>query len=486
MDYNQDFGVNRLHVLDDTNVSCDKNACAIFNGGIYVEKDIHAANIHIRNFKNTYICTTNADISRADISTAIISRANIEFADISMAKINSLDTSMANISRADISRSKIDFADISKANISRADISKANIAELDVKILNISEGIYPTDILTTATLGSCDKKWNGVYATNGNFQVVNTNTCNTKNLKYDNLVTVACVQNIPINFNISTDYILQLDKDLIFINIYNVSMCTEDSLITIKIPESTVFFEHHKIVLNQINKYKICWIIPGLPCNTNFISDHNTQVYEIINIPHVKWKIIKYLQDTNNSEYDSDSNCDSDSESSSEYSSNQEQNCINEEQTKCIRKTYIKYIYKQRDVLNDPILEQIQNSIEDLSGVIIKQDEKINMINSFSKKIDSITNTVGILRQDTTKLEEQFDFIDSEIRVHNNRFDDLEKVKRQSNSTYTNDSIKKLMESVEDLTKIVKKNDKKMEDLETKILNANSKMKKILKYLNLD
>ena len=108
------------------------------------------------------------------------------------------------------------------------------------------------------------------------------------------------------------------------------------------------------------------------------------------------------------------------------------------------------------------------------------------MINSFSKKIDSITNTVGILRQDTTKLEEQFDFIDSEIRVHNNRFDDLEKVKRQSNSTYTNDSIKKLMESVEDLTKIVKKNDKKMEDLETKILNANSKMKKILKYLNLD
>ena len=148
MDYNQDFGVNRLHVLDDTNVSCDKNACAIFNGGIYVEKDIYAANIHIKNFKNNHL--------------------------------------------------KSNLLDVSKCNINLLDVSKCNINDLTVNKLNVKESVCPNDFLSSATLGTCDKKWNGVYSTNGYFQTINGNICNLKNLKYDNLITICSVQNKPV------------------------------------------------------------------------------------------------------------------------------------------------------------------------------------------------------------------------------------------------------------------------------------------------
>lgn len=411
MDYNQDFGVNRLHVLDDTNVSCDKNACAIFNGGIYVEKDIHAANIHIRNFNNNYL----------------------------------------------------------QSNL--IDASSANITNLEVKNLSVINSLCPSDILTTATLGSCEKKWNGVHATNGQFQVVNTNTSNIKNLKYDNLVTVACVQNIPIHFNLTNDYVVELDKDMIFINIYDLADYISDSLITIRIPESILFYEHHKIVLNQTNRYKICWIIPG---NMNFISDHNTQIYEIINIPNTKWKIINYLNSSNTNNYEQVCCSDSDSDSECDNQCLEQIDCSGTDISQCIKKTFVKYIYKQKDLLNDPLFGQMQKTIMDLNGIIIKQDGKINNLN-----------------KDTHKLEEQFDYLDSESKSQLLRINKIEDEKRHCNlssSININDSnsMRRLIETVEDLTKTVKKNEKKIEDLDKKISNASSKMKKIIKYLNLD
>ena len=444
MDYNQDFAVNRLHVLDDTNVSCDKNACAVFNGGIYVEKDIHAANIHIRNFKNKYL------------STSVL------------------------------------------------DVSTGNVQNLNVKNITVLDSICPSDILTTATLGCCDKKWNAVYATNGNFQVINTNTSNIKNLKYENMLTIVSIQDIPINFNPAVDFIVQLDKDIIFINIYSISLYTDDSLITIRIPESTVFYEHHKIVLNQICKYKIFWVIPG---NINFISDANTQVYEIINIPYARWKLINYSNISNitncgykkiysNSEpgSGSESGSESETESDPEYDTDcsnivvSNQSHVDSSGTiiKYIKKTYLKYIYKQKDIFNEPALEQIHDTIIDLSNIIMVQNAKIS-------KTD---NMVNILKNSTTKLEEQFDCFDSELKLCILRIDELEKLeksKRCTNTTHSsylhvqaNDNIKKIMDTVEDLAKTVKKNEKKIEDLDKKISNTNSKMKKILKYLNLN
>ena len=40
MENNQDFALNRLNVLDESPASSDKSGCAVFSGGINVEKNI--------------------------------------------------------------------------------------------------------------------------------------------------------------------------------------------------------------------------------------------------------------------------------------------------------------------------------------------------------------------------------------------------------------------------------------------------------------
>lgn len=385
MDYNQDFAINRLHVLDDTNVTCDKNACAVFNGGIYVEKDIHARNIHIRDFKNKYICSKNADISNA------------------------------------------------------------NIDILNTNTINVSHNILPTDSLNTSTIGTCELKWNAIHAVNGFFQVVNTNTSNVKNFKYENLTTIPCVHNIHPSFDPTRNYTVQLDKDIIFINIFNIDAYDTCSLIMIKIPDSTVHYEHHKIVLNQINKYKICWSIPG---NHEFISNHNTQIFDIVNIPHIKWKIINYSPQNYNH-----CNCDDD------YSSDSESCCSDEDIYKpkviqdlsnnVVKKTFIKYIYKQ-DLQDNTQFDELKDIIDTLNEKISSQEEDIDKLNC---KLSSNETLIK-------KMEK----IDS---INVKKTDDI-------NS------------SIDNLVKMVKKNDKKIEDLEEKISSINGKLKKIIKYLNLN
>jgi hypothetical protein len=46
MDYNQDCAFNRIHILDETIANSDKAGCAIFNGGINVNKNIYTKEIN--------------------------------------------------------------------------------------------------------------------------------------------------------------------------------------------------------------------------------------------------------------------------------------------------------------------------------------------------------------------------------------------------------------------------------------------------------
>ncbi len=386
MDYNQDFGINRLQVLDDTNVTCDKNACAIFNGGIYVEKDIHANNIHLRNFKNSYMCSINADISTANIDT-----------------------------------------------------------------INVKNGIFPSNPLSSATIGSNEKKWNEVYATNGNFQVINTNTANTKNLKYENLITYASTQTIPCDFNLDTEFNLQLDKDIVFINICEIFDYTDDDFIRIKIQRPTVPFEHHKIVLNQIHCYKILWSIPGC---LDFISGSKSQVYEIINIPYIGWKIIKYSSNSGYEEfYKSDSDSDSESETDSDCVS--DVSCCDVSCCNISKKTFIKYIYKYPSNLTCEIGD-FKDQIDNLSDKVLKQTDQLTVLDSLMKKSDLLTNS-------TINLEKKYDNLKLEVS-----------------------NLKNPNESFDEILRITKRNEDKIKDMEAKITSINSKVKKIIKYLNFD
>jgi len=381
MDYNQDFAINRLQVLDDTNVTCDKNACAIFNGGIYVEKDIYANNIKIKNFKNNYICSKQADISTANIETGKIHIGNFQS-------------------------------------------------------INIKNGIYPSDIMSNATIGSNDKKWNEIYGTNGNFQVINTNTANTKNLKYENLITYVSTQTIPCDFDLEDYFNVQLDKDIIFINICEIFDYTDECLVRIKIQKSTVPYEHHKIVLNQIHNYKILWSIPGC---VDFISGYKSQVYEIINIPYVGWKLIKYSLNTGYEEQSCDVESESETESNSECESVTDVSCC--DLSSCfIKKTYIKYIYKYPSELTGEIGD-IKDLVDNLSKKVLKQNEQLTVLDSLVKKCDLLTNN-------TLCLEKKHDNLKLEI----------------SNS-------KKTHESFDEILRTVKKNEDKIKDITHYILD---------------
>ena len=46
MDYNQDCAFNRIQILDETVANSDKAGCAIFNGGINVNKNIYTKEIN--------------------------------------------------------------------------------------------------------------------------------------------------------------------------------------------------------------------------------------------------------------------------------------------------------------------------------------------------------------------------------------------------------------------------------------------------------
>lgn len=396
MDYNQDFAINRLHVLDDTNVTCDKNACAIFNGGIYVEKDIYANNIQIRNFKNSYISSKTADISTANILVANFDTANVK------------------------------------------------------------NGIFPSDILSTATIGSNEKKWSEIYGTNGNFQVINTNTANIKNLKYENLITCVSSQTIPSDFDLDGDFNLQLDKDIIFLNVCEIYDYTPDSLIRIKLQRSTVPFEHHKIVLNQAYGYKILWSIPG---SLDFISGTNSQIYEIINIPWVGWKVIKYSV---SAEYEEHCGCG--------YESGDEDECDDEVPCCdvsccanpnpdisycCVKKTFIKYIYKYPSEITGQ-MGDIKDLVDNLSEKVLKQNGQLTALDMLIKKCDILTNS-------TVCLEKKHDSLKSDIY-----------------------NLKRPGDSFEEILRITKRNEEKIKDMEEKISSINSKVKKIIKYLNFD
>jgi hypothetical protein len=503
MDYNQDFAINRLHVLDDTNVTCDKNACAVFNGGIYVEKDIHAANIHIRNFKNSYISSTCADISLSNIDTANIKSANTKFLYADTLDAINVDISSADIKTAYIINEYVDVLDARLANINSGIFQRIDVSAGNFNEINVSKGIYPSDIFTTATIGSEKNKWNSIYARNGNFQFTYSDTCYLKNLTYENLITIPCIQNITNTFNPHNDWVVQLDKDIILINIYDIPAYTSNSLITIKIPESNINYEHHKIILSQIitrsNKYKIHWVIPG---NPDFISDHSIQSFEIINLPHTGWKLIKYLQE--NTGYERIDTCfeEDEDEHDEDEDEHDEDECmlgmlkIQPRELKgtcisgcCVKKTFIKYVYKNKDIIDKKVIDQITSSIYDISLSLIQQAHHIKLLDQqiiCPKIIDALGRKIDCMKDNILELETQCGYIDSEIRTHGSKIDNLHCNTRTSHSHSHNYNPTKLVEAIEDLSKIVKKNDKKMEELETKISNVNSKMKKIIKYLNLD
>ena len=127
-----------------------------------------------------------------------------------------------------------------------------------------------------------------------------------------------------------------------------------------------------------------------------------------------------------------------------------------------IKKTYIKYIYKYPNELTSEIVD-IKELVDNLSEKVLKQNEQLCLLDSLTKKCDILTNS-------TICLETKHDKLESEFRNNCNRPDDNRRIN----------------ESIDEISRILKRNDEKIKDIELKITSMNGKIKKIIKYLNFD
>ena len=406
MDYNQDCAFNRIHILDETIANSDKAGCAIFNGGINVNKNIYTKEI-------------NADY-------------------IQVKKIKVLDS-----------------------------IGIQN----DIKI----EGsIYPIDNISKSSLGSSTNKWNKLYLIDGNIQTIHSHNINTKNIKIENQKIVASIIDIPNSYQFNSNFTIDLDNSIIYINVnIQSNQCdyTSNNYIIIELPCSDINYEYHKIVLNQKSNYKIKWLIPG---NESFISCNNNQIYEILNIDDIGWRLTKYNELLKDNEYNF-LNC---------YDIS---NCIDISNT-CFNSNNVdNNMYFNIDLEFE--INKIKFEINKLNKKYYSVNDLIISLNNTNEKINDIVTNINCLDEKINKHKQQNK---AEIITINDLLEDLDKkIIENSNSTtqYINCNEKIIRLLTNEITNLKTKNkesNEKINKLEEKLEKTDHKLKKILKYLKIE
>jgi hypothetical protein len=126
----------------------------------------------------------------------------------------------------------------------------------------------------------------------------------------------------------------------------------------------------------------------------------------------------------------------------------------------CVKKTFIKYVYKNKDIIDKKVIDQITSSIYDISLSLIQQAHHIKLLDQqiiCPKIIDALERKIDCMKDNILELEKQCGYIDSEIRTHGSKIDNLHCNTRTSHSHSHNYNPTKLVEAIEDLSKIVKK-----------------------------
>jgi predicted nucleic acid-binding Zn-ribbon protein len=502
MDYNQDCAFNRIHILDDTPANNENNGCAVFDGGINVNK-----NIHTKDLCSDYIETSKLKV----------------FGSIGI--------------------------------------------QQDIRI----EGsIYPIDGTCTSTLGSTSNKWDNLYLINGNIQTLNANTINIKNINIQNQFLIGSIINIPETYTHNVEYFINLDSSIIYINVPKIICYNKYSNIIITLPTSNVDYEYHKIVLTQCHNYNIKWNIPG---NITFISYNNNQIYEILNIPNLKWKLTTYNSEKTHEKYYNKNDTDSCSETHSEtcsdtrsetcsdtYSDTRSETCsdtysetnsdTNSSKINCrkknskVSKKNVSNKFKNNNIVilkklsheeDTNIFNLIEVTIDNMMTGFNEQESKINTL---GEKVDSLIRLKHFKDIDNMeRIQNKMQKLEEEIPNMQNVNEHIEKLMEQTNNNHVTSErnskdIKKLIEDVKDLNKhnsentssiarciastekalkkmidtidtinestrskdieiiklkkIVEENEEKVTILNQTVNSSNNKMKKILKYLKLE
>jgi hypothetical protein len=110
-------------------------------------------------------------------------------------------------------------------------------------------------------------------------------------------------------------------------------------------------------------------------------------------------------------------------------------------------------------------IEDIKDIVDNLSDKVLKQNEQLSTLQLLTKKCDLFST-----------LESKYECLQLDMRNNCKKIDDI----------HNRSDPRRIHDSIDDILRMVRKNEEKIKDMETKITSINSKMKKIIKYLNFD
>jgi len=388
MDYNQDCAFNRIHILDDTPANNEKSACAIFDGGINVNKNIYTTDI-----LSKYIETDKLKVYG---SVGIKNDIKIEGSIYPI--INCENPNKDNLSSLGSLKNMWN-------NIYVKEIYSDNI--IINNSIKIEGGFLPINSCGKSLLGTKNNKWDDLYSINGTIENLNSNKINIKNVIINNAFFVPSFIIIPETYIFNDEYSINLDSIIIFIDIPILKDYNSSSNILISLPVCCVKYAYHKIILSQSCNYIIKWKIPG---NDIFMCNNKNQIYEILNITDSKWKVIKYnfKNYLNSKEYCSNYNSDSESKSRSRSNSDSDSDSYSY--------SYSDSYTKHSNIdsyINDDNNQSYDNTSSELNNNI-KLKKKKNAINN----LKHTNNKISAFKKLSTKDEENiFNLI--EVTINN-------------------------------------------------------------------
>ena len=401
MDYNQDCAFNRIHILDDTPANNENSACAIFDGGINVNKNIYTTDILAK-----YIETDKLKVYG---SVGIKNDIKIEGSIYPI--INCENPNKDNLS-------SLGSAKNIWHNIYVKEIYSDNIMINDS--IKIEGGIFPINSCCKSLLGTKNNKWENLYSINGTIENLNSNKINVKNVIINNAFLVPSFIIIPETYIFNDEYSINLDSIIIFIDIPILKNYNPCSYILISLPICYVKYAYHKIILSQSCNYIIKWKIPG---NDIFMCNNKNQIYEILNITDSKWKVIKYnfKNYLNSKEYYSNSESESRSRSRTSSRSNSRSNsrskyCSSSDSSSdsYSKHSNIDSYINSLSNINDDNNQSYDNTSSELNNGI-KLKKKKNGINNNLKHTN---NKISAFKKLSTKDEENiFNLI--EVTINN-------------------------------------------------------------------
>jgi hypothetical protein len=480
MDYNQDCAFNRIQILDETVANSDKAGCAIFNGGINVNK-----NIYTKEINADYI-----EVKKIKVFDSIGIQNDI--------KIEGSIYPIDNISKSSLGSISNKWNKLFLIDGNIQTINSHNINTKNIKIENQKLVASIIDIPNTYQFNSnftIDLDYSIIYI-NVNIEpdrfdykfdncIIIVLPCSNINYEYHKIV-------LTQKYNYRVKWLIPGNESFISCNnnqIYEILNIDDDWRLTKYNENNHIFdnqnqnnhiFDHYSNNIDCSN---------NISCSNNYFDDFDNDFNnDFLN------NCSNHFLDDFSDEFDCSNNHFNNDCSNNDCSNNDCSNndCSNND---CSNNNFNNDCSNNNNFNNDfnndcsnnnfnNYFDSSNNFNNKFINFVILQNKKLN------QKIESINNnTINLLTNDIECIKEynnhKFSNLDEIIDVFTNEINILKK--KQNDKKNSMDEIIKLLTN--EITKLKHKNEDSSEKickLEEKLSKTDHKLKKILKYLKIE